>query len=190
MNKIYYAGIGSREVPEYVGVLMASYAKLLSRCNSVLRSGGAKGSDSLFEKGCDTHCGDKEIYLPWYGFENNGSKLIVSNPKAFEIAEKYHPYWHNLKQGARKLQARNSHQVLGLDLETPCDFILCYTKNGKMKGGTSQALRIAKDYNIPIFNFGDYEDMDKVSMFYTVKRDLDKFLKEFIPDLESIRCMR
>lgn len=60
-----------------------------------------------------------------------------------------------LKDGAKKLQARNSHQVLGLDLNTPSDFIICWTKGGKGIGGTGQALRIAKAYNIPIFDCGE-----------------------------------
>jgi hypothetical protein len=31
------------------------------------------------------------------------------------------------------LQARNSHQVLGADLKTQSDFIICYTKDGQAK---------------------------------------------------------
>ena len=57
--------------------------------------------------------------------------------------------------------ARNSYQVLGYDLNTPSSFIVCYTKNGKLTGGTAQALKIAKDYNIPIFNFGNYKDKEE-----------------------------
>ena len=69
---------------------------------------------------------------------------------------------------------RNSYQVLGYHLDSAVDFILCYTKNGKDVGGTSQAIRIARDYNIPIFNIGAYNDPA------TAKKDLDKFLEQFI----------
>ena len=48
---------------------------------------------------------------------------------------------------------RNVHQVLGYDLETPTDFIVCYTKDDKDQGGTGQALRIAYDRTIPIIDF-------------------------------------
>lgn len=75
-------------------------------------------------------------------------------------------------QGARKLQARNSHQVLGLDLETPSEFIVCWTKNGKSSGGTGQAIRIALDYGIPIFDAGKYNNIEKC------KEELKKFLVE------------
>ncbi len=43
-------------------------------------------------------------------------------------------------------------QVLGSDLETPVSFVVCWTIGGKISGGTGQALRIAKDLGIPIFN--------------------------------------
>ena len=155
-----YAGIGSRETPSDILLLFEKAAMYLTSKNYILRSGGAKGADQAFESGCDKANGKKEIYLPWRGFEGSKSALIVSNPKAFEIAEKFHPYWHNLKQGAQKLQARNSHQVLGFDLNSPAQFILCWTKKGKGQGGTGQALRIAEHYNIPVFDAGLYECVD------------------------------
>ena len=156
MNKIYYyTGIGSRETPEEYLELFTKIARWLSKRNCILRSGGAKGSDQAFEKGAL----QKEIYLPWSNFECNKSKLVASNPKAFEIAKKYHPRFDYLSDGAKKLQARNSHQILGFDLESPSDFVICWTKDGKGQGGTGQALRIAKDYNIPIFDCGKYENI-------------------------------
>lgn len=165
----YYAGIGSRETPKDVLEAFTKLAKYLENHGYTLRSGGAQGADQSFERGCT----NKEIYLPWYGFENNTSDLIVSNPEAFEIAKKYHPNWNALKQGGQKLQARNCHQVLGFDLKTPSDFIICWTKEGKGSGGTGQALRIATDYNIPIFDFGKYKDLD------ITRDELMKFFKLF-----------
>lgn len=131
-----YAGIGSRSTPTEIQHLIYQIAKSLAKSGFILRSGGAQGADRAFERGCDYVNGKKEIYLPWPGFENSKSTLVVNNPKSFEIAEKYHPYWHNLSPGARKLQARNSHQVLGHDLSSASNFIICYTKGGKRTGGT------------------------------------------------------
>lgn len=82
-----YAGIGSRETPKEFLDLFTRVAKYLSTKNCVLRSGGAKGSDKAFELGATK----KEIYLPWRGFEDSNSNLIVKDERAFEIAEKYHP---------------------------------------------------------------------------------------------------
>lgn len=151
-----YCGIGSRNTPLVITNMMRQLAKLLAENGAILRSGHALGADQAFEQGCDSGEGEKEIFLPWKGFYGSESNLVVEDKRAFKIAEKYHPAWDKLGDGARKLMARNSHQVLGLDLNTPCDFIVCHTKNGKGDGGTGQALRIARDYNIPIFDFGSY----------------------------------
>ena len=155
---IYYAGIGSRKTPIQIQKLMFQIARHLSAKGFILRSGSAQGADKAFEQGCDSVGGKKEIYLPWANFESSKSTLIVEDVKAFEIAEKHHPYWHNLSSGVRKLQARNSHQILGKDLTTPVKFVVCYTEKGRGQGGTGQALRIAKGYNIPAFDCGNYED--------------------------------
>ena len=125
----YYAGIGSRETPEEIIDLFIDVAKHLAEKGYILRSGGACGADASFEAGCCLADGQKEIYLPWNGFEGSASRLVVKDKRAFEIAEKFHPYWHNLSQGARKLQARNSHQVLGWDLNTPSKLIFRWLDN-------------------------------------------------------------
>ena len=156
----YYAGIGSRETPDVVLSVFRDIAKELS-ADYILRSGGADGADTIFEKGVDEVHGKKEIYLPWKGFNHSTSSLIVSEPEAFQIAEKYHPYWNKLKDGAKKLQARNSHQVLGADLKTPSSFVVCWTENGSGKGGTGQAIRIANAYHVPVFDAGKYSDLKK-----------------------------
>lgn len=170
----YYAGIGSRDCPREVLEIMSKIGTYLAKKGFVLRSGGADGCDKAFENGCDLVNGRKEIYIPWSGFNGNNSNLVVSDIKAFEIAEIYHPYWNNLKQGAKKLMARNSHQLLGKDLSTPSEFIVCYTKGGKFIGGTAQVLRIAKDKYIPIFNFGCYKDIEEG------KKEFLEFVKRFI----------
>lgn len=154
-----YAGIGSRETPHNVCLLFEKVATYLANQEYILRSGHADGADQAFERGCIKAGGKKEIYLPWKGFEGSHSSLVLDDERAFAVAEKFHPYWHNLTQGAQKLQARNSYQVLGLTLDDPVQFVLCWTKKGKGQGGTGQALRIAKHYNIPIFDTGKYEDV-------------------------------
>jgi len=152
MKKIY-TGIGSRDISEEVSILFKGLGKFFAK-NYILRSGGADGSDKAFEIGCDSKDGQKEIYIPWKNFNDSNSSLYNISEQAEEIAAKFHPYWNNLKQGAKKLHTRNVFQILGQDLKTPTSFILCYTKGGKMVGGTAQALRIAEAYNIPIMNYG------------------------------------
>lgn len=162
---IYYAGIGSRETTQEILQHFEYIASVLAKKGFTLRSGGAKGADSAFEIGCDRVKGLKEIFLPWRGFENSSSKLYNISDEAMRIAATYHPYWYNLSQGAQKLQARNSYQVLGYDLNTPSNFVICYTKGGKGSGGTGQAIRIAKANNIPVFDFGEEGTVERLQEF-------------------------
>lgn len=150
----FYTGIGSREVYGHVIHMAIMIAEELAKFGFILRSGGAEGMDTAFENGCDRVGGKKEIYLPWKGFNNNGSHLYTPSPLAHEYASAFHPNWSNLSIGAKKLHARNSHQVLGFDLETPSRFIICYSEG---TGGTEQALRIARELGISIINLYDYD---------------------------------
>lgn len=161
-----YAGIGSRDCPKEVFNQIVKTAYWLAMKGYTLRSGGADG--------CDKAKGQKEVYLPWAGFNSSKSAKVVHKKEAFEIAEKYHPRFNTLKDSVKKLQARNSHQVLGEDLGTPCDFVICYTKDGLGNGGTGQALRIAKDYNIPIFDFGKYPELG------LCREEFKKFAQEHV----------
>ena len=154
----YYAGIGSRETPVEIKSKIKKIVEYLNSKGYTLRSGGANGADSFFEEYADK----KEIFLPWYGFNGNQSKLADPTSESFKIAEKYHPNWKKLSLGAKKLMARNCHQVLGEDLKTPVQFVICWTKDGKATGGTGQALRIAEDLKIPIYNLYNDDTLDKI----------------------------
>ena len=158
-----YAGIGSRETPPEILETMDVAGLRLAKAGWILRTGGAPGADQAFWRGASWgHSHLVEVYLPWDGFEgfkegepSQGYVQANPSPESFEIAKKYHPAWFKLSQGARRLMARNSHQVLGKDLDEPVDCIICYTEGGKLKGGTAQALRMAEDMAIPVYNLGD-----------------------------------
>lgn len=150
----YYAGIGSRDTPNNILQIMQSIGATLATQGFTLRSGGANGADKAFEIGCDSVKGSKEIYLPWKGFNNNTSKYYNVSSEAIELASKFHPAWNNLTKPVQLLMARNCYQVLGLDLNTPVEFVICFTYKGKGLGGTGQAIRLAKYFNIPIQDLG------------------------------------
>lgn len=50
--------------------------------------------------------------------------------------------------------ARNTCQVLGLNLDSPVKAVICYTPGGSGSGGTGQAIRIAQAYKIPVIDMG------------------------------------
>lgn len=161
MNR-YYTGIGSRQTPKEIIVQMIDLASKLANLGYILRSGGAMGADSAFETGCDSVYGNKEIYLPWKNFNNNKSNFYGIPEEAFEITRTIHPAWQNLTRGGRNLHARNIMQILGNDLKTPSKFVICWTKNGQLIGGTRTALVLANQYNIPIYNLYHSQDYERL----------------------------
>lgn len=161
----YFAGIGSRKTPESYIPLIEKISEKLISLNYVLRSGGASGADSFWENAYDKFGGKKEIYLPWKNFNNNSSELYHISEQALETAEYYHPNWSSLTNAAKKLHARNTYQVLGDDsgrYKTNgwhfSDMVICYTPDGKDSGGTGQALRIARQFGVPVYNLYQYSE--------------------------------
>ena len=77
---------------------------------------------------------------------------------ASELAERFDPGWAGRDACARPLLARDSHEVLGAELDSPACFVVCWTADGTLDGsacaadGTRQALRIAHGHGIPVFN--------------------------------------
>jgi hypothetical protein len=159
-----YAGIGSRKTPAEHLNLMRILGTTLASEGWVLRSGAAGGADAAFEQGCDLAGGAKEIYLPWRGFNAHPSCLAPSY-EAEEMAAKFHPAWGSCSQGARKLHARNCHQVLGQNLDSPVEFVVCWTPNASGSGGTGQAIRVARHYGIPVFDLASADGWDQCAAF-------------------------
>ena len=149
---MHYAGIGSRETPQDVLSLMQKIGRALALKEYTLRSGGANGADTAFEQGCDMVEGKKEIFLPWRNFNNHNSELFNVSNEALNMASNLHPAWDKCSQGAQRLHARNCYQILGENLDTPVEFVVCWTKYPKASGGTALGVRLAEENNIPVFN--------------------------------------
>ena len=156
---------------------MTGVAKFLASQKFVLRSGHADGADMAFEDGV-SNPELKEIWIPWLGFNGSTSTRLPSND-AFLLAARLHPHWKKLKQGAQKLHARNGHQILGDDLQSPVSFVICWTEDGLVSGGTGQALRIAAEWGIPVFNLFNATDRSQLSEFLKVIRDGNRPLGSF-----------
>lgn len=169
MENIYYTGIGSRTTPGDLDnaaeltplLLLRRWGYLLAKLNFTLRSGAADGADCAFETGCDYADGYKEIYLPWERFNGSKSQLFYIPPEAFEIAgDIYGASWKYQKDATKKFMARNMMQVMGIGLDEPSMFVLCWTSDGcttkearsKETGGTGQAIAYADEMEIPVFN--------------------------------------
>jgi hypothetical protein len=168
----YYTGIGARKTPTAILEFMSSFSQVF-KDTYILRSGGADGADLAFEKDIDK----KDIFLPWKGFNNNTSSLFNIWPQAFDIASEHHRSWKYLKTPVKRLMARNVHQVLGIGLDRPSDFLICWTIDGatnkeevgKDTGGTGLAIGVADTYNVPIYNLQKLDVLETLSEQYKIQ---------------------
>lgn len=142
-----YSGIGHTEIPLDIELLMNEIAQYLASKGWILRSGGAKGSDTAFENGCDSiNSNLKEIYYP-----KNVPEWII------EESLNFHPAPKAVRKKPFSLQAmgRNAQIILGKDLKLPSQRVIGYCEydsDGKWIGGTSHGFRISHYYKIPIYN--------------------------------------
>jgi hypothetical protein len=160
-----YAGIGSRETPPKILEGMQRVAARLEACGYRLRSGAADGADIAFESGVKD-ARHKEIWLPWDGYNNRRKsegdhiRVLSLHGDSVNLTAKFHPAWDRCAPAARKMHARNYHIVLGEDLHSPVDFVVCWTQDGgedNAMGGTGQGVRIANAHKIPVFNLKNKE---------------------------------
>lgn len=132
---------------------MTAIARFLESEGYTLRSGGAGGADLAFECGVATL---KDIYLPWEGFNGSTSPLFGICESAIAMSVKVHPTHDALRKRVKALllHSRNCYQVLGKELDTPSEFLICWTEDAKKVGGTRTAIVLAEENNIPVLNLG------------------------------------
>jgi hypothetical protein len=172
-----YAGVGSRTTPVPILHKMAHIAERLEKLGFTLRSGAAPGADTAFAAGAVARA---HIFLPWPSFLAHTNSATPSpgvivherpTSEAFRVAEQIHPDWKRLSDTARALMARDSHQILGADLRSPCDFVVCWTPDGtqtragrgRRTGGTGQAIALADRWDRPVFNLRNPDALDRLA---------------------------
>jgi hypothetical protein len=177
---LHYAGIGSRVTPNDTCRLMSKLSARLERLGFILRSGGAVGADTAFEQGVSDP-GRMKIYRPYDEYGEEDLALMA------EHIERYHPKPWVLQgrrstrsdgswSSARRLMGRNTFQILGTAAEQRArvpvsSFVICWTQDGAelpretgaSTGGTGQAIRIAGDYGVPVFNLAREGAMERLT---------------------------
>lgn len=169
-----FSGIGSRETPEGVGVLMVRISRAMGLRGLRLRSGAAAGADSYFEAGAH----GAEIFVAWesmiwkrgiagarnkwFDWSKMDAKLRM---ESLEEAGVVHPNWAVCRAPVRSLLARNVMILRGEKLSDNSLVTVCWTKGGKDVGGTGSALRLCDRYGIPVVNLAIPEDHKMMSDF-------------------------
>lgn len=165
-----YTGVGARSTPPEILNLMRKLGKRLAELGHTLRSGAASGADTAFEEGCMAANGRAEIYVPWRTFQLPGvipAARILPTPQefepAFELIAAHHPAWTRLKDSVRRLHGRNAMECLGLRLDSPSNFGICWTPDGctgaatrtAKTGGTATAIVLCEHLGIPMVNLAN-----------------------------------
>lgn len=146
--------------------------------------------------------GKMSIYLPssyFNGARANGKEYIDASSfdndiliRQHEYTKSLHPYPAALRKNIKskegepapnelhaitfpeKLMARNANQILGKDLQSPVNFVICaalgskFDGNGVLcdtKGGTGQAVRIAYTHKIEVFNLLHPPHLERIIVF-------------------------
>jgi hypothetical protein len=197
---LYWTGIGSRQTPPPALELLERTAAALMLLGYTLRSGHADGADQACERGAG---GNAEIYLPWPTFNANVPVVsgihvpkVIGRPSldAIRLAVEIHPLGHHLSDRVLALHGRNSHEVLGEQLDEPSKFVLCWTPDGsvdgsgRFAGGTGQALRLAACKGIQVFNLAREEHAFAVATYVTYlerqrgdqSNDFPSFMPSFV----------
>lgn len=164
-----YAGIGHRDLEGCiepvsglpVAGMMTWISSELEKLGYTLNSGGAKGADLAFETGVKDSK-HKQVFL-----------ASCATDETRGIAKELHPAPSRLAGYALDLMARNTFQVFGQNLDTPVDFVLCFTKDGcesyrtrtRDSGGTGQAIEMASRKGIPVFNMKNPNWIERLSKY-------------------------
>ena len=103
------------------------------------------------------------------------NKDLISETE--RIASEVHPAWDRCNEWARGMHSRNCHQILGYDLKSPVDAVICWTPDGKASGGTATAINLAEEQRIPGFNLFNNQNLHILSSH---DKDSNNLLKFFL----------
>lgn len=183
--------IGSRKAPVRFLNLANDIGFILANQGIEMFSGGADGMDSAFEKGYNranrkSLC---NIILPKERF-NGRSSFAEDNTYVLDsysedilrecdsLVYKLHPHYEDLGDFAMRAHMRNCIQILGHDLESPVDEVICWAPpNGiGVKGGTNTAFRLAMSRGIPCWNLAVREEFVYLEERFNLKENTLDFL--------------
>lgn len=200
MTSNSYTGVGSRETPNDILILMRRIGYIMAMKGVALRTGEADGADHAFYKGVvdanDIH-GVKfknEVFVAGtpkeYHYVNDivdifSSDLMATAPiQGFrETAVRIRGNWDDLSYFGAKCHIRNVAQVLGVDGNSPSRGLICWakpvnppkmtdTKIRYVEGGTNTAYCTAILHDIPVYNLHELEH--RVYFEDWVNQELDK----------------
>lgn len=172
---------------------MAQLAGRLGQAGWTLRSGRALGADSAFEPGARAVRGSCEIFLPNKHNYMTMAQITREHPEPGDqtryidevegsvlgckiIARLLHPNGMYLDPYALELHARNTYEIIGQNLNSPVQFVACWTEGGRVKVALVRLYVLPRCLIFPILDFGVYDTpqgwynmADYIAAMYGVK---------------------
>jgi predicted Rossmann-fold nucleotide-binding protein len=166
------ACIGKRDITTIEYAKLVLIGERLAQLGHIIVTGNARGSDQAYAAGAneiDPYL--VELHLPWDKYETavikwNRNKVYVTgdDPIYRNTAAYHHPAWEKLSRGPRALHTRN----VSIIKEADCVIALPnWDKPGG--GGTGMGIRLAKHFNIKLYDISNPETMNKLLESLTSK---------------------
>ena len=187
------AGIGHHTgTPEHILNLLTDICYQLAMNNGQLHTGNAKECDQAchlgFHNAIAAGLADVQSFqsfLPYLSYQKEFREShygVYHTPEtqgedlqkqAEAIAKTVHPAWDNLSFFSRGMHIRNVYQAKGQDLNSPVDFVLCYTRDGASTGsetsintgGSATCIKVASAMGKPVFNLGKAGALEEFKKF-------------------------
>jgi len=173
----YYTGIGSSNSkrskakkynpPKYALEMATKIGKKLETKGWILRSGGATGMDSAFEKLVSSK--NKKIYTV-DNFDFSPKNYDFCRKELESVMDKGYDL-DGYNKYAQLLLLRDVNQIIGSpnmgDFMIKSRFVICWTPHTDYFkadiGGTRFAVRVALKYDIPVFNLVSEIDRNRIN---------------------------
>lgn len=164
-----YIMTSGRDVPKHIVEQMVELSRSIKESGYVLRIGGLEGGDNVLGE-LDK---DAELYLPWKNFSDKVSKLYFSTEECLALASKFNAKFNEINNSMRSFLGMYTRMVLGKDLKSRVNFIICWTPDGAedsssittKTGLIAQAIGIASAMKIPVFNLNNADTVNKIKTY-------------------------
>lgn len=160
----------------------AQYNKIIGRCvrylrkqNCTVRVNNRYQTEQLAIRDSGGKCEVFSAFSEDYGaitagLDNRDEKYY----EAIDFVKKYCPEYNSLVRGKQAQLIVVARLMLGINLNEPVDFVVCHTKNGYGIGEMALLIKVAREYNIPVFDSGYYNEYESDDM----EEQLKVFIKE------------
>lgn len=175
----YYTVAGSRKTPVAVLETMRQVAKALDYSGYVLRTCASHGPGLIAYGASQEATGLGQRWVPWLGFDGHFESIHLPDREHFRLAQALRNDWHILPNATQAMKACNVAELLGVGLDQPSRFLLCYSACAaqspqeltRHSGATGELIRLADYLEIPVVNFARDDALQRL---YTLKNQNKK----------------